>query len=75
MFQKMDDGCASEPIPSCIIQSNGIGGKCGSAPWVSNIAVKSSELQNDQKGHSGQCRRQQCNSPRIYRENCKITYK
>ena len=39
MFQRMDHCCASQPIPSCIIQRNGIEGKCGLAPWVSNIAV------------------------------------
>jgi len=45
----MDDCCVSEPIPSCIIQSNGIGGKCGLAPWVSNIAVRHQSFKRTNK--------------------------
>jgi len=50
MFQRMDHCCASEPIPSCIIQPNGIEGKCGLAPWVSNFAVSHQSLKIINKG-------------------------
>jgi hypothetical protein len=45
----MDHCCASEPIPSCIIQPNGIEGKCGLAPWVSNTAVSHRSLKMTNK--------------------------
>jgi hypothetical protein len=50
MFQRMDHCCASEPIPSCNIQCNGIEGKCVLAPWVSNIAVSHWSFKMTNKG-------------------------
>jgi hypothetical protein len=50
MFQRMDHCCASKPIPSCIIQPNGIKGKCGLAPWVSKIAVIHQSFKMTNKG-------------------------
>ena len=46
----MDHCCASEPTPSCIIQPNGIEGKRGLAPWVSNIAVSHQSFKMTNKG-------------------------
>jgi len=50
MFQRMDHCCASKPIPSCIIQPNGIEGKCGLAPLVSKIAVSHRSFKMTNKG-------------------------
>jgi hypothetical protein len=46
----MDHCSASEPTPFCIIQSNGLEGKCGLAPWVSNNAVSHRSFKMTNKG-------------------------